>query len=339
MAITAASLAATQFGGLINEDVMQSIWDISHIPLPFQDLIGSGSHVHPYAEWTTDELANPDLANAVIDGADVTTDNTKSGARVGNHTQQSVKRVIVSERANVSDVIGQSNALGYQLAERQKELKRDIDAIMVSGQASQADNGTVPGKSAGLGAWIKTNVSLGATGTAGGFNPATGLVPAQGPGTKRALSETVIRDICGQIYQAGGQPSVAMGRPAVIRKLSEYLFSSTAKVATMMTDVGQKSEASTAKGAVNIFVTDFGITLSLLPNRLQATTAAATSTLFILDPSKLQISYMSGIRTSPMAKTGTAEKRLMATDWTLKVLSEKAQGQIADIDEALAVVA
>ena len=64
-------------------------------------------------------------------------------------------------------------------------------------------------------------------------------------------------------------PSVAMGRPVVIRKLSEYLFSTTAKVATLMSDVGQKAEAATAKGAVNVFVTDFGITLALTPNRLQ----------------------------------------------------------------------
>ena len=44
MAITAASLAATNFGGLINEDVMQQIWDISNIPLPLQDLIGTGRY-------------------------------------------------------------------------------------------------------------------------------------------------------------------------------------------------------------------------------------------------------------------------------------------------------
>ena len=85
-----------------------------------------------------------------------------------------------------------------------RSFKSDIDAIIVSGQACQADNGTLPGKSAGLGAWLKTNVSLGATGTAGGFNPATGVIPAAGPGTKRALSEATIRDICGQIYKAGG---------------------------------------------------------------------------------------------------------------------------------------
>ena len=31
-------------GGVINEDVMQKIFDISKIPLPFTDLVGSSTH-------------------------------------------------------------------------------------------------------------------------------------------------------------------------------------------------------------------------------------------------------------------------------------------------------
>jgi len=337
--ITSATLKAVPFGGLVNEDVMQKIWDISNIPLPVQDMIGSGSHKNEFAEWTTDELAAPDIANAHVDGAPVSTDNTKSGERVGNHTQQSVKRVKVSKRAQSSDVIGQSNALAYQLTERQKELKRDIDAIMLLNQGSLADDGTDAGLSAGLEAWLKTHVSYGANGVAGGFNLSTGLVVARSLGTKRALSETVIRNICQDIYQAGGNPSKAMGRPAVIRKLSEYLFTSTAKVATLMSDQGKSREAAAALGAVNVFVTDFGVTLELTPNRLQTTTATATSTLFIIDPPKLMRSDMNGIAVEPLAKEGTADSRLMSTDWLLKVLSEKAHGLIGDIDEALAVVA
>src|SRR5262245_29504105 len=339
-AITAAGLVAVQFGGLINEDVMQQIWDISKIPLPLQDLIGTGSHVHPYAEWTQDALAAPDLNNAVVDGADVVTDNSKLGNRVGNHTQQSVKRVKVSERAQGSDVIGQSNALAYQVTNRQLELRRDVDAIMASQQASAADDGaSTPGKSAGLGAWLVSHENHGATGTNGGFNPATGIVAAPGAGTKRALSEATLRDLCQATYQDGGNPTVLMGRPALIRRVSEYLFSSTAKVATMFTDVGQEKSASIAKGAVNVFVTDFGVTLSLVPNRLMATTAAATSSLFGITPDMLMKSDMRGIRTEPLAKTGTADSRLMVEDWTLKVLSEKAHFAYRDLDEAAAMVA
>lgn len=338
--ITAAGMVAAPFGGLINEDVMQQIWDISKIPLPFQDLIGSGTHGHPYAEWTTDELAAPDTNNAVIDGADVAGDNTKLGARVGNHTQQSVKRVKVSERAQGADAIGQSNALAYQVMQRQQELRRDIDAIMCSQQASIADDGNaVPGKSAGLGAWLVTNVSFGATGVNGGFNPATGIVAAPTPGTKRAISEAGVRDVCQAVYQAGGNPSIALARPAIIRKFSEYLFTTTARVATLMSDVGQERSSSVAKGSVNVFVTDFGVTLQLTPNRLQPTTAAGASSMFVITPDKLQRSDLTGIKVAPLAKTGTADSRLMSTDWTLKVLSEKAHGALRDLDEAVAGVA
>jgi hypothetical protein len=339
-AITAAGLVAVPFGGLINEDVMQQIWDISKIPLPLQDLIGTGSHVHPYAEWTQDALAAPDVNNAVVDGADVSTDNSKTGNRVGNHTQQSVKRVKVSERAQGSDVIGQSNALAYQVTNRQLELRRDVDAIMAGQQASIADDGSaVPGKSAGLGAWLTSHTSFGASGANGGFNTSTGIVAAPTLGTKRAISEATLRDLCQNTYQDGGNPTVLMGRPALIRKVSEYLFSATAKVATMFTDVGQEKGAAVAKGAVNVFVTDFGVTLSMIPNRLMQTSASATSSLYGITPDMLMKSDMKGIRTEPLAKTGTADSRLMVEDWTLKVLSEKAHFAYRDLDEAAAMTA
>ena len=57
---------------------MAKIWDISKIPLPFQDLIGTDSHNNEYAEWTKDKLAAPTLANALIDGADAPTDSNCS---------------------------------------------------------------------------------------------------------------------------------------------------------------------------------------------------------------------------------------------------------------------
>src|SRR5262252_819120 len=338
--ITAAGLIAQPYGGLIAEDVMKMIWDISHIPLPFQDLIGSGSHVNPYAEWTQDALAAPNVNNANIDGADVVTDNTAMGNRVGNHTQQCVKRVKVSERAQASDVIGQSNALAYQVTMRQQELRRDVDAIMAGRQASRPDDGASnAGLSAGLDAWLTSHTNNGATGANGGFNTGTGIVATATPGTKRALSEAALRDLAQAIYQDGGNPTVLMGRPAAIRRVSEYLFSTTAKVATLMSDIAQSREAAVAKGAVNVFVTDFGVTLSFLPNRLQQTTAAGASTLYLITPDMLQKSDMKGIRTEPLAKTGTADNRLMAEDWTLKVLSEKAHGAYRDLDEAAAMTA
>ena len=83
--VTSASLKAVAFGGLIREDVMNQIWDISKIPLPLTDAIGTESSKQEYKEWTLDALSPPNISNAVVDGADASGNNTVLGARVGNH--------------------------------------------------------------------------------------------------------------------------------------------------------------------------------------------------------------------------------------------------------------
>lgn len=328
-------------GGVVREDVMAKIWDISNIPLPFTDLIGTGSHTNRYAEWTEDTLAAPKTDNATVDGADITVDNSTVGTRLGNCTQIATKRVSVSEQAAAADSIANQAKLSYQLSQRQKELRRDVEAQMLTLQASVlGDGNTVAGISAGIGAQLKTNISLGATGVAGGFNTTTKLFvsPTNVGGTKRALSETLIRDILQKVYQEGGNTLCAMARPPVIRKLSEYLFGTTARVANIQSEA-KGNRATTAYGAVNVFVTDFGQTIELRDNRIQPTDAAGTSSMYFLDPAHLEISYMKGYRVSPLAKTGLSEKRMMAVDYALKVLNEKSQGVIYAIDETLSVVA
>jgi hypothetical protein len=64
---------------------MNRIFDISRIPLPFTDMVGTDSHTNEYAEWTLDVLATPDVTNAVVDGSDASGNNTAIGNRVGNH--------------------------------------------------------------------------------------------------------------------------------------------------------------------------------------------------------------------------------------------------------------
>lgn len=339
--LDAADLKAVSYRGLINEDVMQRIWDISKIPLPLTDRIGTDTAKNPYKEWTTDELAAPNIANKQVDGADtISINDTKTGGRVGNHCQISVKVVQVSTRAQESDTIGRANELAYQVMRRQQELRRDVEAIALTHQASVADDGnTTPGQSAGLGAWLTTSTNRGTTGTDGGFS--NGIVAAPAAGAKRAMTETMVRDIVQSVYQEGGDPSVLMSIPSVIRKFSEYLFTASARVATLTSDQGKSREKAAALGSVNVFVTDFG-TLELVDNRLQQTYAADDGTaanVYIIDPQYLALAFLHGYRVEPLAKTGLADKRQMAVDWTLVVNTEKAHGVIADIDPTADVTA
>jgi hypothetical protein len=342
---SSADLKALTKGGLINEDVMSKIWDISAIPLPFTDLVGTDSHDNSYTEWTLDSLGDVDVANAVIDGADAAGNDAAGGTRVGNHSQISDKVVSVTERAQNSNTIGRSNELSYQLMMRQQELKRDIEAISLLPQASVADDGAaVAGKAAGFPSWLISNDSLGVTGTATGFNTSTGLVAAPTAGNKRALTETLIRDAVEATYIAGGNVTHLMTTAPLVRKLNDFMFTSGASMATPTSNVeGTSMKAQVGQGYINAFITDFGTTLVIVPNRLQQTYTAAdtgdSADTFLIDPSKVAISYMKGITVEPLAKTGLADKRQMSADWTVKVYNEAAHAVIRDCDVTAAVTA
>ena len=123
-----------------------------------------------------------------------------------------------------------------------------------------------------------------------------------------------------------------MSTPTVIRLISEYLFSSSARVATMTNDNASGTSPMTAYGSANVFITDFGQVLKLKDNRQQKDTDENVASLFFLDPSKLWQSFMTGYQTEPLAKTGLSDKRLISCDYSLLVTNEKSQGMIADID-------
>ena len=338
--LDAADLAAVAVDGLIREDVMNRIWDISAIPLPFSDMVGSGTVGNSRFSWTQDELGSPAIDGQVIDGSDTDTQNdTATGARVQNFTEERVKVVQVSSRADASNTIGRSTELAYQIMRRQQELRRDVEATALSNNSSVAGDGsTTASRTGALNAWIESNLSVGATGSAGGFNTSTGLVDAYSPGTARALSETVFKDVLQAVYEQGGESPVIMARPAVVRLFSEYQFTSGARVATMTKDNQGATGPGTSLGAVNVYISDWG-TCQIRSNRLQPAVAADVSTMYILDPSLIELVYLRGYQTEPLAKTGLSSKAQMSVDWGLRVGNEKGLGAIADIDETEAMVA
>lgn len=337
--LDSADLKGALAGGLIREDVMDKIWDISKIPLPFTDMVSTGSCKNEYYEWTQDELAAPDITNAVIDGSDPSDNNTALGTRVGNHCQISDKVVRVSHRANASSTIGRAKELAYQLMRRQQELKRDVDAICLVNQASVQDNGsTVAGKAGGLPSWIKTTV---VNCTAGGFNTSTKLTVANTPGAAAGLTEADIRNCIDGVYAEGGDPSVMMSTPDVIGAFAKYLFSSSAQVATISSDQGKSRAAAAALSAINVFITQHG-TVRFVSNRLQQAYDDGGTTvadIFILDPAYIKLVFLEGYRTDTLSKTGLAENRMMSVDWTLMVSTEKAHAMIVGIDPTVAVSA
>lgn len=338
----AAALAAP---GLIREDVMDTVYNLDEgIPTPFTDLVRSDSFSNVYSEWTEDDLTAVDTSNAVIDGSDATGNDTSVGLRVGNHAQLSDKVVRISHTAEAVDSIGSVGRMAYQTARRLMDLRRDVEAIATGRQASIADDGSAQaGNTAGLAAWIATNTDFGATGSAGGFNTSTKVVDAPTNGTIRALTWTNVRSRLQEVYEAGGYPSVLMSIPAVIKAINTFLFSSSGDPyrATPTANVqGTTPATQSAQGWMTVVLSDFGISLQLVDNRLQQKYNTATAAdVFILDPAYAGLSYLEGYRNDVLGKTGHSNMRLLSTQWMTKVFREDAHALIADIDHTAAVTA
>jgi hypothetical protein len=330
-------LKAVAAGGLVREDVMDKIWDISAIPLPFTDAIGEDSHDNAYCEWTQDSLAAPDVANAVVSGADAGTGDTSNGKRVGNHSQTSVKYVYVTERAQNSNVVGRANEQAYGIMQRQRELRRDVEAMALLNNASvEDDNNATAGEAGGFDNWIETNIDAAESGAAvGGFNTSTKVVDAHTDATTAvAGTEARLSALVELTYNNNGNPTILMSTPAVIKRLARYLFGSS-QVATPTANVsGTSPSAQASQGFINVMITDFGFTMELVPNRLQQDYNSDTAaSLFGIDPDKASISYMHRYKTEPLAKLGLSHRSQITVDWTVKVYEEKAHFVYRDIDE------
>lgn len=323
-------------GDDVREDLANIIYNISPTETPFMSNASRGTSASDLSEWLLDELADPNTANAHIDGDDFAGEALDDASRLGNYHQISKKQIVVSRRANKVNKAGRKSELAYQIAKKGKELKRDCESILLENQVAAAGNASTAPTTAGLPAWLKTNTDRGA----GGVDPVLSNTTYGQPttaavdGTLRAMSESSILSLIGDIYEEGGDPGVIMLSPKAKQKFSQYMFGTSARIATPYQDHGaSKKSGVSAIGAVDVYVSDFGA-LDLVPNRFQRTTD-----VFILDMEYFGVNYLDGFKTEVIAKTGDSEKRHILVDYALCSKNEAASGIFADVDQALAMVA
>lgn len=344
--LDAKDLKDVAVNGLVREDVQQEIFDCSEIPCPLLDMIQTGSCEAQYTEWNEDELEAPDLTNAIISGADAPATATDAGnlARKGNHTQICAKYVYVTERAQNVQTHGIGDTMAYKSMRKMQALRRDVEAIMLSNQASRVDNNSnTAGLAAGLGAWITTHADV--AGSGGGFQ-STGLVTAYTPGARRALTWEMIADQIEGVYNEGSNPTVLMSVPGITKRLARFLFT-TSYAATPTANVNGTGEGAsqTSQGYIDTFRTDFGFTMKIVPNRLQQTYEAAdtgtnaAAAVFGFDLDYLSVAFLHSFKVEALAKLGLSHRRQLTVDWTQKCLLERAHFVIHDINPTAAVTA
>jgi hypothetical protein len=348
---------------LNREDVLQQIVDISRIPLPFMDMVSKRSHTNTKFEWSADRLADPDTTNAVIDGSTAPAATSAPAVRLANYGQISQKTVGTSTRVEASNNVG-NESLARQIQKATQELQRDMEAILLSNQANRADTGTggVAGLTAGLEAWVDdstieqtpvtkspqcyVDLSTGGIGIGGWTNRTGEIIPAvdySSVTAVNALTFSSIKDVLDALYQLGTTtPSKLMARPAVIRALSEFMFTSSAQIASLVRDRNEMGAAQ-AQASVNTLLSDYGFVVDFVPNRLMQQSGDGSpdsDTMFIFDPQFLQVSMQGGgIRSKELPVSGLARAVQVHCDYGLQVSNPDALGAIFGIDDSAAVTA
>jgi hypothetical protein len=300
------------------EDLANVIYNISPTDTPFMTSVGKTSATAVYHEWQKDSLAAVNTSNAVVEGATASDATLSPTTRIGNRTQISAKTVKVSGTLETVNKAGRKSEKAYQLAKASAEIKRDMEAILLSNQVASAGDATTARTLGGLQAWLNTNYSGGTSGTAG----ASGTT-ARVTGTDRAFTQAILNTVIQSAYVAGGSPTILMVTPA-----QKVVASTFAGIATRYKDIPSNVQASII-AAADVFVSDFG-TISIVPNRF-IPNSDNDDVAFLLDPEMASVAYLRPFQTNELAKTGDADVTQLLVEYTLEVKNEAAHGIIADL--------
>lgn len=330
------------------EDVRDIIYDVSPEETPFFTNAAQATAdntTHQWHEDTLDAPADPSsagggggsgLGNAWVDGDVFAGQAITPPVRLNNECQIQRKDFIVSRRARRLNKYGQRDELARQVVRKGRELKRDAETVLLYPQAKVADDGSAAPLLAGVQSWIANTQGAGRTDRgATGADPVGDGSDAPTTGTNRAISEAGLLGVVDGIYKVSTEaPNVMMFSVDAKQRFSNYMFGSSARIATQYQDQGANPRGGVqAVGAVDVWVTNTAI-VDVVPNR------------FIRDEDSLiyntgwcDCAYFDPMQTDAMAKTADTDDRMILMDHTLVVRNRATLGTYADIDSTTAMLA
>lgn len=317
MSVT-ADTAQTYGFTTIREDLDNIVYKISPTKTPVMTAIGRDKADNTYFEWSVVELAAASGANKVVEGDNPANDAITAAVRLANYVQLMDKVAQVSSTSDAVASAGDVTKMVKQILYKTEEIKRDMETRLCSDSAAAAGNSSTARETAGIGAFIRTNTSRGATATEPTLSGSTAGYPnaAAGAGTPRAFLESQLKDVIQLCWTQGGEPNLI-----VTGAFNRRVFSGFTGNATKNVDVGTKKLVAT----VDVYVSDFG-DLSIVADRF----AVATNAL-ILDTEQVKVAWLQNMKNEELAKTGHSTRRMVSCEWGVKVGNQKAIGIVADL--------
>jgi Family of unknown function (DUF5309) len=287
------------------EDISDVISNIAPTATPFQSLIGQESVSNTVYQWQEDDLAAV-AANAAVEGADGTDADLTATTMRSNYTQIMAKTIKVSATADAVSTYGRAKETAYQLSKKSAELKREFEYALVGSARNAAAGSTSVARQFGN-VWGQDASSNAIINSAVITNNAVAA----------ALTEAMVLSTNQKLYEAGGEASYIMVKPADSLIIAGF---AAASGRTRDFDTGTK-----VVNVVDLYVSPFG-TQKVVLNRFMKADSA-----LLFDPANWKKAVLRPFSRTLLAKTGDADRHFIVGEFGLKHVNYKASGAITGL--------
>lgn len=320
---------------VIREDLQEAYTMISPEETPFLTAVRETEADNTLFEWPVVELASVDYTNREAEGEDApSTEAPNNALRLSNYTQISDKKVKVSHTSQaVNAAAGNVQRLSKQVVLKLKELKRDMEGMLLDNVAASAASSGSARSTAGLCAFLKTNTVFeagGADPTLSGSTEGYPNAAATAGTTPVVFAEADLNQVIEDIWTEGGQADLIMCNSGNKRRISQAFTGN----ATRYKDATDKKLIA----SIDFYDSDFG-ELTVVPNRFMRTANSGGDddayNVYVLDPEYAAVAFLDPVQQKPLAETGHSVSRLIWAEYGLQVDNEKAHGVVRDTTNAL----
>lgn len=299
------------------ESLADVIYGLNPAETPFLSNAKIGKIGATYHEWTADEWVASTTANAQIEGDEYGNGAIVTPVRHANYAQISNKVISVTDTQAATSTVGAQDAMAYATLKYAQLLKNDMEAIICGNQAASAGTNNTTQAIRTLRSfesWVpQGNRSEAVTSGAG----TTTLAATDGTtGQLRAFSETLFMDVLQAMYTAGSKPDIAF-----LGAKQKRIFAGFDGSHTVNADSADKKVVN----LVDIYVSDFGEVRAYVSRYVR------NRSVLIAQKDMLEVGYLRPFKVTDLAKTGSAERKVLEAEYTLVAKNPNALGVVADL--------
>jgi len=273
------------------EDISDIITMISPTKTPFTTLVGEEKVWNTLFQWQEDSLASPNTSNAFVDGFVASDAAPVATVMRNNYTQILSKTVNVAATTDAVSRYGRAKEIAYQLGKYSAEVKRDLEAIMLSGQTAAAGSTSVARTMASYQAMVDSSLLI-----------KTG-------GADVTMTETVLMTTLNSLYVNGADPSVLMVPPAEAITIANYA-AAAGRYRTLQT--GTRNSQDSIVNVIDLYVSPYG-EIKVILNRFQLATD-----YLIFEPEMWKRQVLRPWSRETLAKVGDSTRMMIVGEFSLK---------------------